>query len=78
MNSYLKYQFNDWLSADVRLGTDFYALNADARVWTGSSRRNSYATSEEKFYENNYIANLTAKKIIYLENGVVLLHCTDN
>jgi hypothetical protein len=47
LNSYLKYQFNDWLSADVRLGTDFYALNADARVWTGSSRRNSYATSEE-------------------------------
>lgn len=62
LNGYLKYQFNDWLSTDVRLGTDFYALNADARVWTGSSRRNSYATSEEKFYENNYILNLTAKK----------------
>lgn len=62
LNSYLKYQFNDWLSADVRLGTDFYALNADARVWTGSARRNSYTTSEEKFYENNYIASLTAKK----------------
>ncbi|MGG7440946.1 SusC/RagA family TonB-linked outer membrane protein [Chryseobacterium arthrosphaerae] len=62
LNGYLKYQFNDWLSGDVRLGTDFYALNADARVWTGSSRRNAYATSEEKFYENNYIASLTAKK----------------
>ncbi|REC62733.1 SusC/RagA family TonB-linked outer membrane protein [Chryseobacterium pennae] len=62
LNGYLKYQFNDWLSGDVRVGTDFYALNADARVWTGSSRRNSYATSEEKFYENNYIASLTAKK----------------
>lgn len=62
LNGYLKYQFNDWLSADVRLGTDFYALNADARVWTGSSRKNAYATSEEKFYENNYIASITAKK----------------
>ncbi|MET3038509.1 SusC/RagA family TonB-linked outer membrane protein [Chryseobacterium sp. NRRL B-14859] len=62
LNGYLKYQFNDWLSADVRLGTDFYALNADAKVWTGSSRRNAYATSEEKFYENNYIASITAKK----------------
>nr|WP_315025665.1 SusC/RagA family TonB-linked outer membrane protein [uncultured Chryseobacterium sp.] len=62
LNGYLKYQFNDWLSADVRLGTDFYALNADAKVWTGSSRRNAYATSEEKFYENNYIASLTAKQ----------------
>lgn len=62
LNGYLKYQFNDWLSADVRLGTDFYSLNADAKVWTGSSRKNSYGTSEEKFYENNYITSLTAKK----------------
>ncbi|MBV8328249.1 SusC/RagA family TonB-linked outer membrane protein [Chryseobacterium sp.] len=62
LNAYLKYQFNNWLSSDVRLGTDFYALNADARVWTGSSRRNSYSTSNEKFYENNYIASITAKK----------------
>lgn len=62
LNGYLKYQFNNWLSGDVRAGTDFYALNADARVWTGSSRRNSYATNEEKFYENNYIASLTAKR----------------
>lgn len=62
LNGYLKYQFNDWLSADARVGTDFYSLNSDARVWTGSSRRNSYATNEEKFYENNYILSLTAKK----------------
>ncbi|AZB00458.1 SusC/RagA family TonB-linked outer membrane protein [Chryseobacterium joostei] len=62
LNGFLKYQFNDWLSADVRVGTDFYSLNSDARVWTGTSRRNSYATNEEKFYENNYIASLTAKK----------------
>ncbi|ATN06877.1 SusC/RagA family protein [Chryseobacterium indologenes] len=62
LNGYLKYQFNDWLSSDIRLGTDFYALNTDARVWTGSSRRNSYSTGNEKFYENNYIASITAKK----------------
>ncbi|MCS3530785.1 SusC/RagA family TonB-linked outer membrane protein [Chryseobacterium sp. JUb7] len=62
LNGYLKYQFNNWLSADVRLGTDFYSLNSDARVWTGSSRNNSYSTGQEKFYENNYIASLNAKK----------------
>ncbi|MET3537322.1 SusC/RagA family TonB-linked outer membrane protein [Chryseobacterium limigenitum] len=62
LNGYLKYQFNNWLSADIRLGTDFYSLNSDAKVWTGSSRNNSYATSQEKFYENNYIASLNAKK----------------
>lgn len=62
LNGYLKYQFNDWLSTDIRLGTDFYSLNGDARVWTGSTRNNAYATNQEKFYENNYIASLNAKK----------------
>lgn len=62
LSGYLKYQFNDWLSADVRLGTDFYSLAADARTWTGSSLNNSYNTSQEKFYENNYIVSLNAKK----------------
>lgn len=62
LNGYLKYQFNSWLNADIRLGTDFYSLNSDARVWTGSSRNNSYTTAQEKFYENNYITSLNAKK----------------
>ncbi|MDR6458789.1 TonB-linked SusC/RagA family outer membrane protein [Chryseobacterium vietnamense] len=62
LNGYLKYQFNNWLSADVRLGTDFYSLNNDARVWTGSGRNNSYSTGQQKFYENNYIISLNAKK----------------
>ncbi|WP_326981212.1 SusC/RagA family TonB-linked outer membrane protein [Chryseobacterium sp. MYb264] len=62
LNGFLKYQFNNWLSSDIRLGTDFYSLNGDARVWTGSVRRNSYATNQEKFYENNYILSLNAKK----------------
>lgn len=62
VSGYLKYQFNDWLSTDVRLGTDFYSLNANARTWTGSRLNNSYSTSQEKFYENNYIVSLNAKK----------------
>ncbi|ANF51025.1 SusC/RagA family protein [Chryseobacterium glaciei] len=62
VSGYLKYQFNDWLNADARVGTDSYSLNSDSRVWTGSSRANSYNTSQEKFYENNYIASINAKK----------------
>ncbi|WBV54879.1 SusC/RagA family TonB-linked outer membrane protein [Chryseobacterium daecheongense] len=62
LSGYLKYQFNDWLSADVRLGTDFYSLDANAKTWTGSRLNNSYNTSQEKFYENNYITSLNAKK----------------
>ncbi|WP_312397923.1 SusC/RagA family TonB-linked outer membrane protein [Chryseobacterium sp.] len=61
-SGYLKYQFNDWLSADTRLGTDIYSLAANSRTWTGSSLDNSYNTSQEKFYENNYIASINAKK----------------
>lgn len=62
LSGYLKYQFNDWLSADARVGTDFYSLTADSRTWTGSKMENSYNTSQEKFYENNYIGSITAKK----------------
>ncbi|CAM3752709.1 SusC/RagA family TonB-linked outer membrane protein [Elizabethkingia occulta] len=62
MSGYLKYQFNDWLSADVRIGTDFYSLNAENKTWSGSKWNNSYNVSQEKFYENNYITSLTAKK----------------
>ncbi|MCT3650065.1 SusC/RagA family TonB-linked outer membrane protein [Elizabethkingia anophelis] len=62
ISGYLKYQFNDWLSADVRVGTDFYSLNAEAKTWSGSRMNNSYNVSQEKFYENNYITSLTAKK----------------
>ncbi|ASK30900.1 SusC/RagA family protein [Chryseobacterium sp. T16E-39] len=62
LSGYLKYQFNDWLSADTRVGTDFYSLNTDSRTWTGSKMDNSYNTSQEKFYENNYIGSITAKK----------------
>ncbi|MBK1898274.1 SusC/RagA family TonB-linked outer membrane protein [Chryseobacterium paridis] len=62
ISGYLKYQFNDWLSADVRLGSDFYSLTANSKTWTGSRLNNSYNTSQEKFYENNYITSLNARK----------------
>lgn len=62
VSGYLKYQFNDWLNVDTRIGTDFYSLNSDSRTWTGSSRANSYNTNQERFYENNYIASINAKK----------------
>lgn len=50
------------MSADVRIGTDFYSLNAENKTWAGSRMNNSYNVSQEKFYENNYITSLTAKK----------------
>lgn len=62
MNATVKYDFNSWLSADVRFGTDNYNTKYESKTYTGSKINNSYGTGVDKFYENNYIANITARK----------------
>lgn len=62
MNATVKYDFNDWLSADVRIGTDTYSTKYESKTYTGSHINNSYSTGVDKFYENNYIASIHAKK----------------
>lgn len=62
MNATVKYDFNSWLSADVRFGSDSYNTKYESKTYTGSHINNSYATSMDKFYENNYIVSLHARK----------------
>lgn len=62
LNATVKYQFNDWLNADFRAGSDLYSTKYDNRTYTGSSLPNSYGTQNDNFYENNYIASLNARK----------------
>ncbi|MGE8290454.1 MAG: SusC/RagA family TonB-linked outer membrane protein, partial [Sphingobacterium sp.] len=62
MNATVKYDFNDWLSADVRVGTDNYSTKYENKTYTGSHINNSYGTGTDKFYENNYILSLQARK----------------
>ena len=62
MNATVKYDFNSWLSADVRFGTDMYNTKYESKTYTGSHINNSYSTGVDKFYENNYIASLHARK----------------
>lgn len=62
MNATVKYDFNDWLSADVRIGTDTYSTKYESKTYTGSNINNSYSTGVDKFFENNYIASIHAKK----------------
>ena len=62
MNATVKYDFNDWLSADVRVGSDNYSTKYEDKTYTGSHINNSYGTGTDKFYENNYIASLQARK----------------
>ncbi|MDH5828058.1 SusC/RagA family TonB-linked outer membrane protein [Sphingobacterium faecium] len=62
MNATVKYDFNDWLSADVRVGSDNYSTKYDSKTYTGSHMNNSYSTGTDKFFENNYIVSLQARK----------------
>ena len=62
LNASIKYQFNDWLDADVRAGSDLYTTKFDDRTYTGSSMQNNYGTGIDNFYENNFIASINARK----------------
>lgn len=63
LNGSLKYEFTDWLSAEVRGGADIYAMNTESKVYTGSSLANSYGTGKQTFSETNYSAMINAQKI---------------
>lgn len=58
----LKYRANDWLTAELRAGSDMYYTNYDNRTYAGSPLPNSYSTSQERFYEHNFSGLLSAQK----------------
>lgn len=63
MNAQLKYAFNSWLDADVRVGTDMYNTKLERRSYDGgplSPAPNSYHVAQDKSFENNYIASINA------------------
>lgn len=62
LNASVKYQFNDWLNADFRAGSDLYNTKLSDRTYTGSSMQNNYGTGIDNFYENNFITSLNAQK----------------
>lgn len=62
LNATIKYKFNDWLDADFRVGSDMYNTKYEEKTYTGSSLANLYSTGIDKFYENNYIVSVNARK----------------
>lgn len=65
MNAQVKYAFNDWLDADVRVGTDMYNTKIENRTYYAGPLTplpNTYSTGLDKSYENNYIASINAHK----------------
>lgn len=60
----VRYEFNDWLNAEVRGGGDLFTTSVDRRVFVGapSPQGGHYSQSKQTFQETNYSALLTAQK----------------
>lgn len=64
MSGTLKYEFTDWLSADVKAGTDMYTTNTESKVYAGSpmSANGRYGLGKETYQESNFSTMLSARK----------------
>ncbi|RBL92499.1 SusC/RagA family TonB-linked outer membrane protein [Chitinophaga flava] len=64
MNGSVKYQFTDWLNAEVKAGGDMYTTNFDSKTYVGSpsSPNGAYSVGKQTFSEINYSSLITAKK----------------
>ena len=66
MTATLKYQILDWLSAELRAGSDMYFTETSSRVYAGNpSIANGvgrYSLREDRFYENNFSFLVSAQK----------------
>jgi len=64
MNASLKYEFNDWLNAEIKGGGDMYTTENDARTYSGSplTATGRYSLGKQTFRETNYSTLITANK----------------
>lgn len=60
----IKYDFADWLSGEIRMGSDMYTTNSESKTYAGSplTTNGNYSMGKNVFQENNYSAMFTAKK----------------
>lgn len=60
----LKYDFTDWLNAEIRGGTDMYFTEFENKTYGRSplTETGRYGFGEEKFYENNFSYLINAQK----------------
>lgn len=62
MSASVKYNFTNWLDAELRAGGDIYTTNTNRKVYAGSKRANEYSEGKQTFTETNYSALVTARK----------------
>lgn len=62
LNGSVRYNFTDWLNAEIKGGADIYGTNTEGKTYTGGSLANSYSTGKQSFTETNYSAIINAQK----------------
>ena len=66
MNASLKYDFTEWLDAELRAGTDMYFTETQTKYYAGNkiagSVTGSYGLGESRFHENNFSFLVKAHK----------------
>ncbi|MBJ7879799.1 SusC/RagA family TonB-linked outer membrane protein [Gelidibacter salicanalis] len=64
LNGSLKYEFTDWLRAEVNAGADLYTTNGESKQYAGSPLSNNgrYSLSKNTFIERNYSTLIVASK----------------
>lgn len=65
LNAALKYRFTDWLTGEIRFGSDQYSTRIERKTYAGSpivAGGGKYETEQIKFFENNYSFLLSAHR----------------
>ncbi len=64
LNGNLKYEFNDWLRAEVKAGADLYTTSTESKLYSGSPLSNTgrYSLGKNTFSEKNYSTLLIASQ----------------
>lgn len=62
LNGSLKYQFNDWLNAEIKGGADIYNTNTEGKAYAGGPITNQYSQGKNDFTETNYSFLINAQK----------------
>lgn len=65
LNAALKYKFTDWLTGELRAGSDQYSTEMWTKTYAGSpivDHGGRYTFAHEKFFENNFSFLFTATK----------------
>lgn len=62
LNASLKYEFNDWLNAEIKGGGDLYNTATQSKAYAGGPVTNLYAQGKNSFKETNYSFLINAQK----------------